>query len=64
MKLRLITNEGTSNEFDIYLEPTRELIGRYQFNPGDELEFSVSEDGGLKAIAVDSAEYHFESGSI
>ena len=64
MKLKLISNEGTSNEFQIYIQPTGELLGTFQFNPGDELEFEVGEGLDLQARAVDSFEYHFESGSI
>lgn len=64
MKLKLITNEGTSNEFEIYIQPTGELLGTFQFNPGDELDFEVGEGLDLQARAVDSFEYHFESGSI
>lgn len=64
MKLRLITNEGTSNEFQIYIQPTGELIGTYEFNPGDELEFEVGEGLDLQAKQLDSSYFYFESGSI
>lgn len=64
MKLKLITNEGTSNEFQIYIQPTGELIGTFQFNPGDELEFEVGEGLDLQARGIDSNNFQFESGSI
>ena len=64
MKLKLITNEGPSNEFEIYIQPTGELIGTFQFNPGDELEFEVGEGLDLQARQFDSNEFHFESGSL
>ncbi len=64
MKLKLIENEGVSNEFDIYLEPNRILLGRFQINPTDELDFEVGEDEGLSAYAIDSAYFYFESGSV
>lgn len=64
MKLKLITNEGTSNKFQIYIQPTGELIGTYEFNPGDELEFEVGEGLDLQARQLDWNEFQFESGSI
>ena len=64
MKLRLITNDSPSNEFEIYLQPTGELLGTFQINPGDELDFEVGEGLDLQARQLDSNEFQFESGSI
>lgn len=64
MKLRLITNDSPSNEFQIYIQPTSELLGTFQLNPGDELEFEVGEGFDLQARQSDSNEFQFESGSI
>jgi hypothetical protein len=64
MKIKLITNEGTSNEFKVYIQPTGELLGTFQFNPGDELEFEVGEGLDLQARPIDSFKYEFQSGSI
>jgi hypothetical protein len=64
MKLKLITNEGTSNQFQIYIQPTTELLGTFQFNPGDELEFEIEEGLDLQARQEDWNEFQFESGSI
>lgn len=64
MKLKLISNEGESNTFDVYLEPTRELIGNYVFNIGDEITFEVGESEGLSTQCGDNYDYQFISGSI
>lgn len=64
MKLKLITNEGTSNQFQIYIQPIGELVGTFEFNPGDELEFEVSEGLDLEARQDNWNEFQFESGSI
>jgi hypothetical protein len=66
MKLRLITNESNSNQFNVYSEPTREFIGIYEINVGEELD--IPSDGGFRVELVDSnidfGQYYFESGSI
>jgi hypothetical protein len=68
MKLKLITNESNSNQFNVYSEPNKEFIGTYEINPGDELELPSDEDGGFSVEAVDTNidfySYYFESGSI
>lgn len=67
MKLKLITNESNTNQFNVYSEPNRKFIGTYEINPGDELELPSDNDGGFRVEAVDSDisryQYHFESGS-
>lgn len=68
MKLKLIVNESNSNQFNVYSEPSRELIGTYEINTGDELELPSDNDGGFRVESVDSeidfTLYYFESGSI
>jgi hypothetical protein len=64
MKLKLIYNEGPSNEFDVYLTPTNDSLGRFQIEPDDVLEFQVEEGNGLQVKPEFSTGYFFESGSI
>ena len=70
MKLKLIINEGDSNQFEIYKQPTAEFIGTFEFNSGDELDLEVSEGFDLQAIRIDDSDlltipyFQFQSGSI